>query len=170
MRKLFLLIVMAVVTMTANAQFSEQPQTRSIEAGYAFGSDWASFKVSGVYDYVWASVEVGGMTTWSDIYKSNEDLYKENFMMKLSIGGDYKFWLDEKFYLEGRAGFGYWYSKAGKGIDGDGNIYLTLQPRIGWKFAEHWGVFAGGQFDFYKFKFSKGYPQGYGIIGAAYHF
>jgi hypothetical protein len=170
MKKLFVLIAMTVVTLTANAQFGEQTQLRSIEAGYEFGSDWAGFKASGVYDYVWASLELGGMATYGDLYKSNKDFYKDNFMLKFSVGGDYKFFLGEQFYLEGRAGVGYWWSKAGKGVDGDGNVYLTLQPRIGWKFAEHWGVFAGGQFDFYKFKFSKGYNQGYGTIGVAYHF
>ena len=57
---------------------------RSIEAGYSFGSDWAAFKASGVYDYVWASLELGGLATYGDLYKSNKDFYKDNFMLKFS--------------------------------------------------------------------------------------
>ena len=128
-----------------------------------------------VYDNVWLSLGGGGIATYSSTYKDipkdkRDDYFSGNYWFKVAVGGAYKYWLAEKLYVEGRAGLGYWVSRLNKNTDSDGDVYLTLQPRLGWKFAKHWGVFAGGQFDFYKLKFKTGYNKGYGVIGVAYHF
>lgn len=75
-------------------------------------------------------------------------------------GGNYRRFLGEWFYIEGRAMIGYKHVKMYG--DKEGNVYLGLSPRIALdlihtKRGMHVSLFGGYEADFLKFKFKKGY-------------
>lgn len=115
----------------------------------------------------------------------------------VSAGYDYRYYLAKIFYIEGRAGIGYEHVSAEYAAgeksterhsisgtytststewkkEGNGEFFLTVNPRVGVKVCKIWGsdfnIIAGYRWDFVKFKFDKDNTIDYFTVGAAFTF
>lgn len=120
--------------------------------------------------------------------KTNSDITK-NEGWNIGIGYGYRYWFNKMFFVEGQAGVGYYHgtvemryedgvndhysvalghyttTKYSKKKDSNGEFGCFFQPRIGVNIAKGYGLFAGYNWDFIKFKFNKDYTSDYFSVG-----
>ncbi len=112
-----------------------------------------------------------------------------NFSYNIGLGGNYRHWIGNVFYVEGRAGVAYYHSKiemtektylrtdttpSGMRIDKydystkvlkNGDFGLFVSPRIGVKLFNGLAISAGYRWNFLDFKFKEGYISDYFSVG-----
>ncbi|MBQ9357093.1 MAG: autotransporter outer membrane beta-barrel domain-containing protein [Prevotella sp.] len=123
-------------------------------------------------DYVINGFVLGGSFGWGE----TNAVVKSNSSWDIHIGYNYRYFLHQNVYIEGRALFGYGSATmetlVGKTREKNtnGDVFLGLNPRIGvciplGKNFNNISIFAGYRWDIVKFQFDKEHTGDYFNIG-----
>lgn len=142
-------------------------------------------------DYVFSYINVNA----AYIFGKTDDNVTDNAGWQIGIGGNYRYNISKVFYVEGRAGIGYYhwstkykYQSGEKEVGPSwGNHHTTVatydyekntaneaelyvSPRVGVHLFKNLSIVAGYRWDFVKFKFDKEHTNDYFTIGASWGF
>lgn len=200
MKKLFIFLVAVISTVSVCAQ-ETLTDLQKMQSGISL--DWLSKKPKDFNtvsaDYIYKHIVIGGAYGWSN--DANDDPSKGSVMKKMNlldihVGGNYRYFLNKNFFVEGRmfvgynhryreylAGKEYVHSTYGVGRTrdtkdeesdlwktwGEGYMYVGVSPRIGINFNGI-AVNIGYRWDFEEFKFDKSHKDDKFTVGVAYLF
>ena len=189
-KPLTVVALLAVLPLSAHAKGpSDLEQGKANDASIEFLIPDQAFGVG--LDYVVSYLNVNA----SYIFGKTDDTVKDNAGWQIGIGGNYRYNISKVFYVEGRAGIGYyhWSSKyryqSGEKEVGPswGNHHTTVatydykkntaneaelyvSPRVGIHITKNFSIVAGYRWNFIKFKFDKEHTNDYFSIGASWGF
>lgn len=181
----------ALCALTANAQETTTDGTNANNGkADAFSIDYMG--IDGGFginmDMTFGYLDING--GW--ISGKTNDYIKDNSGWQICVGGNYRYWLGKSFFIEGKAGVGYYHSSVemrlpsgtktttilGKSHtsttyttekESNGEFGLYVSPRAGLHVGKiagcDWSIVAGYRWDFIKFKFDKDYTNDYFTIG-----
>lgn len=104
-------------------------------------------------------------------FGETNDYITDNYQYIATLGYDYRYYFNEKFFIDGQAGLFYKSStvKAEDEDMSDDCFGFYIAPKIGLNLCKLWGknlgIQAGYRWDFNKFKTSKEYKNDYFTIG-----
>ena len=159
-------------TTTANENEEKTDrQKRQSEVAFTYFHPKGGGGGAAGFDYVLHHFVMGIDYAWA---KKN-DYFKGFFGIHAYVGGNYRYFLVNRVYLEGRAmiGFGHETMDIVSGYSKYGNKqwkeeksnygYLAFSPRVGFLISEKVGVNVGYECDLWKFK-NAGHRFAFGIV------